>query len=236
MQTLTRKQREREDREARILDLARAMLRNVGYLGLNMDRIAAEMEYSKGTIYQHFPNKEEIILALANQALEQRCQMFERAATWSGRSRERIAAIGAAAEEFVERYPSHFAVEQIVRSSSIWEKTTEKRRDFMQGCEGRCMQIVGGIVRDGLAQGDLTLPEERSPEDLVFGLWSLNFGAYTIVTSSDSLEEHGIRDPIAALRHNQNQMLDGYGWRPLSDDFDYFEAMDRIRREVFAND
>jgi len=234
--TLTRKEREKQAREAKILELSRQMLGEVGYLGLSMDRIAAEMEYSKGTIYQHFCNKEEIILALANEALETRMQMFEKASTWPGNSRERMAAVGAAAEEFVEQYPLHFAVEQIVRSSSIWEKTSQERRDFMQACEGRCMQIVSGIVRDGLAHGDLELPVDRTPEDLVFGLWSLNFGAYTILTSSDTLSENGIADPVAALRHNQNQMLDGYGWRPLGKDFDYKSHMDRIRSEVFPDE
>lgn len=235
--TLTRKEREIQAREAKILQLARGMLREVGYLGLSMDRIAAEMEYSKGTIYQHFPNKEEIILALANEALEQRLGMFQKASTWSGaeNSRQRMAAIGAAAEEFVEQYPQHFAVEQIVSSASIWEKTSEERRQFNHSCESRCMQIVGGIVRDGLAHDDLILPAERTAEDLVFGLWSLNFGAYTIITSSDSLEQNGIADPLAALRQNQNLMLDGYHWKPLSSEHDYDGTMDQAKREVFGN-
>ena len=238
MVTLSRKERERQEREARILSLARGMLREVGYLGLSMDRIAAQMEYSKGTIYQHFRNKEEVILALANEALEKRLSMFERASTWSGAeySRDRMAAIGAAAEKFVEQYPHHFAVEQIVRSASIWEKTSEERREFMHACEGRCMQIVGGVVRDGLSHGDLELPKARSVEDLVFGLWSMNFGAYTIVTSSESLAENGITDPIAALRHNQHLMLDGYHWQPLSFDRDYGSKMDQVKSEVFGDD
>lgn len=230
--TLTRKERERTEREARILQLARKMLREVGYHGLSMDRIAAEMEYSKGTIYQHFRNKEEIILAMANEALETRLSMFEHAATRPGDSRSRMAAIGAAAEAFVERYPLHFTVEQIVRSSSIWEKTSEERRQFMDACEGRCLQIVGGIVRDGVVQGDLELPPGRSAEDLVFGLWSLNFGAYTIIASSGSLQENGIADPVAALRLSQNRMLDGYNWRPLSTEVDYPSIMDQVKREL----
>ena len=236
MVTLSRKEREKLEREARILDLARGMLRSVGYHGLSMDRIAAEMEYSKGTIYQHFPNKEEIILALANQALEQRLGMFEKASTAVSGSRQRMAAIGAAAEEFVEHYPQHFAVEQIIRSASMWEKTSEERREHMRTCEHRCMQIVGGIVRDGIAQGDVQLPGEMKPEDLVFGLWSINFGAYTIITSSDSLEEIGIDDPVATLRKNMNLLLDGYGWKPLSEEFDYTETMDQVRREVFGHE
>jgi AcrR family transcriptional regulator len=236
--TLTRKERERSDREGKILQLARGMLREVGYLGLSMDRIAGLMEYSKGTIYKHFPNKEEIILALANEAQEKRLEMFRAASNWAGAkcARDRMAAIGAAAEKFVEQYPQHFAVEQIVRSASIWEKTSEERRQFMHDCEGQCMQIVGGIVRDGLEQGDLELPAGRSPEDLVFGLWSHNFGAFTILTSSETLEENGISDPIAALRHNQNLILDGYHWRPLSSEQDFDATIDHVKREVFGDE
>ena len=230
--TLTRKERERTEREARILELARTMLGQVGYHGLSMDRIAAEMEYSKGTIYQHFRNKEEIILALANEALETRLEMFQRASTISGSSRVRMAAIGAAAEAFVERYPMHFTVEQIVRSSSIWEKTSEERRQFMDSCESRCMQIVSGIVRDAIAQGDLQLPPERTAEDMVFGLWALNFGAYTIIASSDTLADNGISEPVAALRENQHRMLDGYNWKPLSGEIDYPGIMNRVKQEM----
>ena len=237
MVTLTRKQREIRDREAQILEVAREhLLGGGGYLGLSMDRIAAEMEYSKGTIYQHFRNKEEILIALANEALQLRTSMFDQASQFPGTSRQRIAAIGAAAEAFVETAPHYFMVEQIVRASSIWEKTSSERQEVMQHCERRCMAIVGGIARDAVAQGDLVLPESGSPEEVVFGLWSINLGAQTISSSSDSLSEIGIHDPVKALRTGQNQMLDGYGWRALSSDYDYSSHMDRVKQELFSDD
>jgi AcrR family transcriptional regulator len=236
MATLSRKERERLQREQRILALALQMLREGGYLGLNMDRIAAEMEYSKGTIYQHFRNKEEILLALANEALEKRLEMFLHASQWDPRSRFRMAAIGAAAERFVEQFPHHFAVEQILRSTSIWEKTSAERRAFMRTCESRCMQVLSAVVRDALARGDLELPASRSPEDLVFGLWSMNWGAYTILASSDSLGEIGIADPVAAVRFNMNLMLDGYGWRPLSTEVDFGAVIGQAKRELFGDE
>ena len=156
-------------REAQILEVARGHLLTGGYLGLNMDRIATEMEYSKGTIYQHFRNKEEILIALANEALHLRSSMFEKAAQYPGTSRQRVASVGAAAEAFVELAPHYFVVEQIVRASSIWEKTSSERREVMRNCERRCMAIVGGIARDAVAQGDLPMPRDLRPEEIVFG-------------------------------------------------------------------
>ncbi|MEM6331197.1 MAG: TetR/AcrR family transcriptional regulator [Planctomycetota bacterium] len=232
---LSRKQREIQDREAQILEVARGHLLDGGYLGLSMDRIAAQMEYSKGTIYQHFRNKEEILIALANEALHLRTTMFERASLFPGTSRERVAAIGAAAEAFVETAPHYFMVEQIVRASSIWEKTSAERQEVMRMCERRCMAIVGGIARDAVAHGDLSLPEGVRPEEVVFGMWSIYLGAQTISSSSDTLGEIGIHSPLTALRRGQNKMLDGYGWRPLSGEADYDAHMDRVKQELFSD-
>ncbi len=236
VQQLSRKQREMEQREVLILDAAREMLMEHGYLGLRMDHIADKIEYSKGTIYQHFPNKEEIILALANKALLKRAALFSHAATIRSQSRERLAAIGAAAELFVERFPHFFQVEQIIRINSVWEKTSENRQKVMRSCESKCMAIIAGVVRDAVAQGDILLPTNRSPEDIVFGLWSINIGAYTILSSSDSLQEIGITDPVAALRANTNQMLDGYAWQPLSTEVDFHELIDVTKTEILNSD
>jgi hypothetical protein len=162
--------------------------------------------------------------------------MFEAASTWHSQSRMRMTAVGAAVEQFVDQYPQHFAVEQLVRSDSIWEKTSEDRRRFLEHCEGRCMQIVGGIVRDAIAQKDLVMPEGRVAEDLVFGLWSMSFGAHTIMTSSDTLPEVGIREPSASLQFNYNMLLDGYGWAPLSSEVDYGAVLKKVQQELYSDE
>lgn len=239
VETLTaesRKQREIRLREGQILDVARRQLLERGYLGLNMDRIAAEIEYSKGTIYQHFRNKEEIVLALATQALEKRLEMFKVAAEFDGPARVRMATVGAAAEAFVEHFANYFMVEQVVRVSSIWEKTSHERREFMEWCESQCMATTVSIVQDAVADGSLSIPEGHKPEELIFGMWSLYQGAQTIAHTSHTLAEIGIEDPIKSLRFNQNRVLDGYGWKPLSSEFDYFAHMDRIKLERFRHD
>ncbi len=212
------------------------MLIEAGYHGVSMDRIAEILEYSKGTIYNHFSCKEEIIIALAIETLEKRTDLFERASRFRGRPRERMAAIGAAAELFVRLYPDHFKVEQIIRSASIWEKTSEKRQMVMRSCEARCIGIVAGIVRDAVAHGDLDLPENSSPEDLVFGLWSLTYGAYSIIATSDSLIELGIKDPFGAVRDNVTLLVDGYRWEPLSTQHDYDSVYERIDKELFQHE
>ena len=98
------------------------------------------------------------------------------------------------------------------------------------------MGIVSGIIRDGIGQGDLKLPDGIVPEDVAFGLWSQCFGAYSIIATSDSLPQLGISDPFVAVRRNISTMLDGYGWKQLSSDYDYQQLFERVSTEVFADE
>jgi AcrR family transcriptional regulator len=234
MNTLTRKQREVKEREGRILELAQGMIVQHGYHGLSMDRIAEALEYSKGTIYQHFSCKEEILMALVNQAMERRLDLFRRAAAFQGRSRERMTAIGAAGELFFQLYPDHFHIEHAVRVTSIRDKTSEQRKICLERCEASCSEIVLGVINDAVAAGDLVVDGEFSVGQVGFGLWSLTFGGYSIAATSPSLANLGIQDPILAVRNNCSRLLDGLGWKPLTRDLDLPALVERIQRELFA--
>ena len=230
----TRKQREIQERESKILAVARDLFAKEGYHGLSMDRIAAELEYSKGTIYNHFPCKEEVLISLANSALTKRTEMFRAAASYLGNTRQRLTAVGAAAEVFVRCFPNHFAVEQLIRSSSVWDKTSEKRQSAMLDSERTCLEAVADIVRDAIVGGDLVLSDSMPPEGVVFGLWAMSSGAYAILATGDSLKDAGLGDPYLIVRKNMNTYLDGLGWLPDSTDFDYMEFFQQLQEEMMA--
>lgn len=60
-----RKQRERSDRERRIVVSAGAIAEREGWDAVTIRRLAAEIEYSQPVIYSHFPNRDAIIAAVA---------------------------------------------------------------------------------------------------------------------------------------------------------------------------
>lgn len=215
METLTPKQRELRERESRILELARPMIAGGGMAALSMEAIASELKLARGTVYNHFPNKEEIILALAIQAVEQRLAIFNEAVTMRGTPRERVAAIGIGCEVFADHFPELFRVEYIIRHDLVWEKTSPRRQSLLRSCEGRCMHTVAGVVRDAIANGDLQLKTNSQIEDIVFGLWSLVYGSLLLEMTSPSLADIGIVDSRRAIRRNCNALLDGLGWQPL---------------------
>ncbi len=211
---LSRKQTEIRDRERRILQLARPMVARNGLAGLSMDAIAREMDYAKGTIYNHFACKEEILLALAIQANAKRLEMFSAAAEGQSASRDKISAIGVACEEFRVRFADLFEIDCLVRHAAVWEKASEQRRETMAVCEQRCMTLLSEIGRRAVETGELTLPAHTGVEELVFGLWSLTYGGMVIDLSSPGLEQIGIRDCLSAIRKNCHALMDGFGWQP----------------------
>ena len=236
MATSARKAREQQQREELILGVARELLLERGYLGLTMDRIAAGTEYSKGTIYQHFPNKEEVVSALALQTAEKRTAFFERAATFGGRARERMMAIGEADDLFMRLYPHHFRSEKIIDVHSLRAKTSEKRQSALQACDLRCTAVLVGIVRDAIAQGDLELGPEDTPESVTFGLWSMAFGSHLIETMGVDLREKGFGHPREMLFRNYSVFLDGLDWKPLTREWDWEATSRRIQQEVFPDE
>lgn len=236
MATSERKKREIREREEMILDIARRMLVERGYRGLSMDRIADATEYSKGTIYQHFTCKEDMVIALSIQTMSQREEFFRRAASFEGRTRERIVAIGVAEDLFVRLYPYHFRSEQIVRMTSLREKTTEQRNELLDASESRCLAIVAEIVREAVDVGDVKLPDGMLPEEICFGLWCMTSGAHSLMASEIPLSRRGVRDAAKVLRFGTQYFLDGMNWKPLMKDFDVGATVARIREEVFPRE
>lgn len=69
-----RKEREREEIRELILNAAREIFVEEGYEHTSMRKIAQKIEYSPGTIYHHFKDKSELLLALHDKAFECKIQ------------------------------------------------------------------------------------------------------------------------------------------------------------------
>jgi len=131
------------------------------------------------------------------------------------------------------KFPDHFELEKVLSCSSIIGKTGKTLQLSKTNAEMKCIGLVAGVVRDAVASGDLTLAQDMSPDDLVFGLWSVTYGGYSIMESDQTLKQIGINDGFQKVRDTNNALLDGFGWRPLSTEQDYNQIYERVRQEIF---
>ncbi|HOD48984.1 MAG TPA: TetR/AcrR family transcriptional regulator [Candidatus Hydrogenedentes bacterium] len=236
MSVHARKQRELREREDLFLGVARRLLLDKGFHGLTMDRIAEETEYSKGTIYLHFGCKEELILELGKRSRKQRLDLIARGAAFDGRPRERVVAVGVGVELHARLYPDDVRIWEIMNAESIIEKIPAERQPDLKTSDIAVNEILIGLVQEAVACGDLVLRPDDSPQEITFGLWAITDGGFAAILGGAPLDHLGLRDPYAAIFKNCHVLGDGYGWKPLSSEWDYGKTVARIRKEVFEEE
>ena len=64
------KEKQRQEREALILQVAEEVLMEKGYYETSIDEIAARVGIAKGTVYLHFPSKEDLVVAIFERDIQ----------------------------------------------------------------------------------------------------------------------------------------------------------------------
>ncbi len=232
---LSRRERERLQREALILDTAGQLLTEHGYLGLTMDSIAEAVEYSKGTLYNHFRTKEDLLLAWVARSVVLKAELFQRAHDFKGRPKERMLAVGWGDWIFTCRAPRFYQTSYLLKGGSFWEKATEPNKLALQQSEGACIHVVHTIVKDAIDQGDLVLSADRTIASVAFGFMAMSIGLQTTLAFGHKLQALGIEDPFRAYIANATAFMDGLGWVPLSPGWDWAAVEQRILIDCFSD-
>lgn len=230
---LTRKQRELVEREELILDTAQSLLHQHGYNYLTMERIADIVEYSKGTIYNHFSSKEDLVCSLSCRCITNLIDVFERAYNYKGSTRERYAAIGIGYSLYYQLHPMDSQNIQTVRNNAVREKVSKEKLAEMELLEKEVAKITQNIVQEAIDCGDLDKKHQEDISSIVFGCWSMHYGAQLLSQSGIPLEELGFSPVVKMLWKNSNSFLDGYQWQPLSDTTDSRELFNKLSSALF---
>lgn len=87
------KERQRQERGLLILQVAEEVLLEKGYRDTSMDEIAARVGVSKGTVYLHFPSKEELVFAIFTRDVQKMTRMMDEVIASQQTVREKLTAI-----------------------------------------------------------------------------------------------------------------------------------------------
>jgi AcrR family transcriptional regulator len=108
-----RREREREQLRAQIIDAARDLLLERGLDGLSMRAIAERIEYSPATIYLYFRDKEELVREIVSTGFERMNAVTAAELAGLGETAgaaEQYGAMGRAYARFALENPSYFRV------------------------------------------------------------------------------------------------------------------------------
>ncbi len=71
------KEKQRQEREELILKAAEEVFMEKGYYETSIDEIAASVGIAKGTVYLHFPSKEDLVIAIFQHDMEKLLQLIK---------------------------------------------------------------------------------------------------------------------------------------------------------------
>ncbi|USH03466.1 TetR/AcrR family transcriptional regulator [Grimontia kaedaensis] len=234
--TLTRKQLAIRDREKELLEIARSIVARKGFAHLTMDKVAAASPYSKGTVYNHFNSKEDLIAALAIEALSRELPILRAGLDFNGSTREKCVAMHAGYSIFSRMEPILAMCILVSRTPAVTEKSAPERLARLNELEEIAVSIGDTFIDMGLESGDLVLQEGVTTDTIVFANWAMGFGTNALVHNAQHSTCVARQLSSNVVLQNVNFLLDGMGWKPLSSEFDYTKTWDRALKELYADE
>src|SRR5438876_1749922 len=87
------KEKQRGEREALILQAAEEVLMEKGYYETSIEEIAARVGIAKGTVYLHFPSKEDLVFAIFERDMQKLAEFIDATVSSSITARGKLEAI-----------------------------------------------------------------------------------------------------------------------------------------------
>ncbi|WDE04305.1 TetR/AcrR family transcriptional regulator [Thalassomonas viridans] len=224
-------------REQEIIDAALALIAREGVANVTMDKVVAKVSYSKGTVYKHFTGKEDLLLAIGNQAITIMLDLFFRASQYPGCARERMLLINFSYLFYAILHPALFMSAMCSKSPNVYEKSTIKRVQEQEHLEMKLMGIFFNLIEEAIADKSFTLPPDMDMQQICFANWSLGYGVISLL--ADEVESCSGRTGLVVERElfNQNNIfLDGLRWGPLSHEKDYKAGLKEALEQVFGEE
>ncbi len=186
---------ERSARRGQLLDAAREVFVAAGYHAAAMDDIAERAGVSKPVLYQHFPSKLDLYLAVFDQHAEELDARIRRALQATDDNRARVAASIAAYFDFVDREGEAFRLvfESDLRNEPAVRERVERSLD-------RSVEAIATAIADDTGAG----PDEAR-------LLSVGLAGLAEVSARWWLSSAGRVPKDDAVR-----LLAGLAWRGLS--------------------
>src|SRR6476646_3822066 len=140
----------RSERRAQLLEAAQAVFVQSGYHAAAMDEIAERAGVSKPVLYQHFPGKLDLYLALLDTHGDTREQLVRRAlSATDGDNEARVRATVAAYFDFVTREDAAF---RMVFESDLTSVPQVRAR--LDSVEMACAEAIAEVIAEDTGADD----------------------------------------------------------------------------------
>jgi AcrR family transcriptional regulator len=199
MTIAARKQKEKEEMRALILDGARSIFLEKGYDLTSIRTIAERIDYSPGTIYLYFKDKDEIFHALHEEGFRRMLQKMQ-PLQHVGDPFERLKAMGHVYMEFAEENKDFYDLMFIIKAPIKHEAHEDK---WEMG--HHTLNFLKQIIRECQAAGRF---KGMDVEFFSFSIWSAMHGMCALYCRDrcQAYHEEGI-EPQALMENGYKNFI-----------------------------
>ncbi|MGH2497609.1 MAG: TetR family transcriptional regulator [Ktedonobacteraceae bacterium] len=150
----------RQKRAEYILKVAETVLAEKGYRDASMDEIAALAGVSKGTLYQHFSTKDDLIFALIDQSLVRFEQIIQQASVAPESAQSKLERILRAVH--VEQHGVRTQLHRLLESDEDIRSRAQQHQRKLRARVDQATGQIRSILEEGKATGtfDTTISTE----------------------------------------------------------------------------
>jgi len=144
------KQEIQNETRTKLLEAAAVEFANNGFNGANINQISLAAGFAKGTVYNYFPSKRDLMLALIDDIGARHTAFIVEQAISHSNAVERLEAFFQAGFEFVEQY----AAQAQIAINAVYGFDAEFKTRIYQAYQGLFDLLIEDIVGLGIATGD----------------------------------------------------------------------------------
>lgn len=208
----TERDAQRHNLRARIVEAARDIVGEEGLDALSMRALAARIDHSPGTIYQHFRDKEELLRSVMTEGFRRLGEVMEaELASMPAQATaiERYGATGRAYARFAVENTGYFrAMFQMPRVPAL-DGCPSVATDLTAMHEGS-KEVVVSLVREAAAAGQVSVSD---PERAAVVGWGLIHGLTSLYVSGHLASQATTHEEFMGLVENAIEAL-RLGWMP----------------------
>jgi TetR/AcrR family fatty acid metabolism transcriptional regulator len=152
------KEKQRQEREELILQAAEEVLLEHGYYETSIDEIASRVGIAKGTVYLHFPSKEDLVIAIFTRDMRQLFAKVDEIVDAEITPHAKIEAILLCmyGRLFIKRIQLFYNIYNGGDSKRHWKD----QKEGIKECWEQLAQRISSLLEQGKAAGefDVTIP------------------------------------------------------------------------------
>lgn len=201
-----RKERERELKKSMMLEAAETLILEKGLDSLNMNEVADRAEVSKGSLYQYFDSKTELVLGICDKATALLTEEIKKVLTIDKKGIELVHMIGATFMTFVTQHPEYFRAMRF--HDNLRETNSLDDSSYLGSCSNNMHESFTCMVRAiqiGMQDGSINTTYD--PKELAVILWAASHGMVSMAYQHQNTQHFNLLNELGI---NTKSLFDSF--------------------------